>query len=281
MQDQTELMYRVSEMSRVMRPEEDGITHINVGSQAKTELGKMLSNPYRSKFTLKEDGEFYSIEAYWYYLLTGSKYEELRTMSDFNAKQYAANLPKRSVKLFAQRVSDAIDAKIDQNFKLRCLLRNNELILEQYVVDPKTSEVRRLPTLEWVIDAMSFLEWELRQEDTKAIVAGSRTITDKDIILNALIDSKTNPREIVSGLAKGVDSVGLEIAEDHLLKTTTFAADWDTHGKSAGFIRNKEMGDYADVLIAIWDGKSSGTKNMIDYMQRLKKPVHVTIIDPA
>lgn len=45
---------------------------------------------------------------------------------------------------------------------------------------------------------------------------------------------------------------------------TIFKADWDKHGKAAGFKRNTEMAKYADALIAFWDGKSKGTKHMID-----------------
>ena len=49
--------------------------------------------------------------------------------------------------------------------------------------------------------------------------------------------------------------------------------DWNKHGKAAGPIRNRQMAEYADCLIAVWDGKSRGTKNMIDEMNKLMKPV--------
>lgn len=52
-----------------------------------------------------------------------------------------------------------------------------------------------------------------------------------------------------------------------------FPADWDRHGRAAGPIRNCQMAQYADALIAIWDGKSRGTKNMIDEMNKCGKPV--------
>lgn len=54
-----------------------------------------------------------------------------------------------------------------------------------------------------------------------------------------------------------------------------FPANWDKHGKSAGHIRNAEMAKYADALVAFWDGKSKGTKGMIDYATRCNLRVKV------
>lgn len=70
--------------------------------------------------------------------------------------------------------------------------------------------------------------------------------------------------EIVSGGARGADKLGEVIAKDEGLPVKLFEADWDAHGKSAGYIRNSEMADYGDILLAFWDGKSKGTKHMID-----------------
>jgi len=82
--------------------------------------------------------------------------------------------------------------------------------------------------------------------------------------------------EVISGGARGIDQAGEEWAywsgERPVKK---FPADWDKHGKSAGYIRNKEMAEYADELLAIWDGHSKGTLNMITEMQKLDKPVHI------
>ena len=114
----------------------------------------------------------------------------------------------------------------------------------------------------------------------KLIIAGSRGITDYQIVRNAVITSQLweaygDNLEIVCGLAKGVDSLGKEFAERNNLKVHKFPANWDKHGKSAGYIRNKEMGDFADELLAIWDGKSKGTRGMIEYMKSLNKPVRI------
>lgn len=110
----------------------------------------------------------------------------------------------------------------------------------------------------------------------KLIIAGSRTISQKDIVRNAFdcwFSNKINV--IVSGCARGVDTLALEIANDLKISTVEFPADWDRYGKTAGFKRNMQMAEYADVLLAIWDGKSKGTKHMIDSMFLLCKPVIV------
>ncbi len=81
--------------------------------------------------------------------------------------------------------------------------------------------------------------------------------------------------EIVSGGAQGVDFLAELYAKKKSLKFTEFKADWDKLGKRAGFVRNTQMADYADRLIAIWDGKSRGTLHMIDTMNNRDKPVFV------
>jgi YspA, cpYpsA-related SLOG family len=112
----------------------------------------------------------------------------------------------------------------------------------------------------------------------KVIVAGSRTITDYDKVVDALYYTNFSPREIVSGGAPGVDKLGEQYAIECTLGIKVFPADWEKHGRSAGFIRNKQMAEYADALIAVWDGKSRGTENMIRCMLELKKPIYIHFV---
>ena len=98
----------------------------------------------------------------------------------------------------------------------------------------------------------------------KTIIAGSRTIVDKIFIKKAIRNSKFIITEIVSGGARGVDSIAIEIAKEWSIEYVVFPAQWNIYGKSAGFIRNKQMAEYSDALIAIWDGESRGTLNMIE-----------------
>lgn len=81
--------------------------------------------------------------------------------------------------------------------------------------------------------------------------------------------------EVVCGGAKGADDLGRNHAICMDLDLKMFPADWDKLGRRAGPLRNIQMGDYADQLLALWDGESRGTKHMIEYMQKLNKPVYV------
>jgi hypothetical protein len=113
----------------------------------------------------------------------------------------------------------------------------------------------------------------------KTIIAGSRNITDLALVYRAVDLSNYEISEVVSGLARGVDTLALEFASAEDIPVKGFPALWDKFGRSAGPLRNREMGDYADCLIAIWDGKSSGTRHMINYMKSLGKPTFVFIPD--
>lgn len=99
----------------------------------------------------------------------------------------------------------------------------------------------------------------------KVIIAGSRNITPKEFY-NSLkfFPDEWVVSEVVSGTARGVDRMGEVLAKSQDITIKQFPADWDEYGKRAGMIRNGEMADYADALFAVWDGKSKGTKQMID-----------------
>jgi hypothetical protein len=109
------------------------------------------------------------------------------------------------------------------------------------------------------------------------VVAGSRGITDSDLVARAIQASGLAITEIVSGGAKGVDRLGEEYADLHGLGVRQFIPNWRT-GRGAGMKNNSDMANYADALVAIWDGQSRGTKNMIDRMRTMNKPVHVVLL---
>lgn len=115
---------------------------------------------------------------------------------------------------------------------------------------------------------------------TKIIIAGSRVIPNREFVLLDLSRRiyDWGGIEIVCGMARGADLIGKEWAEEAGYPVKAFPADWDKHGRSAGYIRNKEMSEYADELIAYWDGKSNGTKNMIDLMQAARKPTTIIYV---
>jgi hypothetical protein len=114
----------------------------------------------------------------------------------------------------------------------------------------------------------------------KLIIAGSRTLTVTDTMISDICDlfSISNSLEVVSGKANGIDSCGESFAIACGYNIKEFPADWDKNGKAAGPIRNKEMAEYADALLLIWDGESRGSKNMKETMNKLNKPVFEVIL---
>lgn len=108
----------------------------------------------------------------------------------------------------------------------------------------------------------------------KVIIAGSRQLTASHLEI-ALDSCDFEISEVVSGNSGGIDLAGEQFARECGIPYATFPANWVEYGRSAGPIRNKEMAVYADALIAVWDGKSRGTANMISEMKSLNKPVHV------
>lgn len=109
----------------------------------------------------------------------------------------------------------------------------------------------------------------------KTIIAGSRTITDYSAVLEAIERSGFAITEVVSGGARGVDNLGARWAVKNRIHVKVFLPDWDHLGKKAGMVRNHQMAHYAEALIAIWNGYSPGTGNMIETMQKLGKAVHI------
>lgn len=99
----------------------------------------------------------------------------------------------------------------------------------------------------------------------KVIIAGSRKL-GMPHLLAALraVPSDFEITEIISGGASGIDKAGEEFAQEHKIPLKIFYAEWNKYGKSAGYKRNTQMADYAEALIAVWDGSSRGTKHMID-----------------
>lgn len=114
----------------------------------------------------------------------------------------------------------------------------------------------------------------------KTIIAGSRKYQDAWMVEAAITSSgfKDKITEVVCGGARGPDQLGAAWAMKNGIKTTMFPALWDKHGKSAGYIRNLEMVNYADALIAVWDEESRGTAHTIE--QALKNGLKVFVYKP-
>lgn len=101
----------------------------------------------------------------------------------------------------------------------------------------------------------------------KVIIAGCRDFNNYPLLKEKcqyFLQNKLPNVVIISGGATGADSLGEQYAKEMGLELIVKPADWEQYGKSAGPRRNREMAEIADGLIAFWDGKSRGTKNMIE-----------------
>lgn len=119
----------------------------------------------------------------------------------------------------------------------------------------------------------------------RVIIAGSRDITDPDIVEEAIEASGFEITEVVSGGARGVDLNGMAWARRHGMDPKIFLPEWDKYpGKSAGFVRNVQMAEYAaeadGALIAIWTGESAGTRHMIKEAEKRNLKVYVHLVKP-
>lgn len=116
----------------------------------------------------------------------------------------------------------------------------------------------------------------------KVIVAGGRDFADYaymkeklDEVFNALGDLDSHPVEIISGMAKGADTLGIRYAEEHQLTMVLYPANWKNYPRMAGILRNMNMLVTATHLVALWDGKSHGTKHMIEIAKEKGIPVWI------
>lgn len=114
----------------------------------------------------------------------------------------------------------------------------------------------------------------------KIIIAGGRDFMDYNLLkekVNKILQEKkvTHKIVIISGCARGADTLGLRYASENAFDVEEYPADWDKYGKKAGYVRNVEMAENADALIAFWDGKSKGTKHMIDIATERNLPIRV------
>ena len=112
----------------------------------------------------------------------------------------------------------------------------------------------------------------------KVVVAGSRTFNDFQLLydkLDILLSRKRSEITIISGGAKGADLLGEAYATSRGHHCIVMEADWKQHGKRAGYIRNEQMADVANAVIVFWDGKSPGTRHMINIAKERQLPLRI------
>lgn len=124
-------------------------------------------------------------------------------------------------------------------------------------------------------------------KELRIVIAGSRDFNDYELlkreVLN-IVKYDNRPKDyvkVISGGARGADTLGERFAKEFDLEVKRFIPDWESIGRRAGYIRNAEMAKYSvedgsdGMLIAFWDGKSKGTKHMIDLANKYELEVHV------
>lgn len=107
----------------------------------------------------------------------------------------------------------------------------------------------------------------------KIAIIGSRNIAEVDLSFYVSLSD-----EIVSGGARGVDTVAAAYAAEKGLKLTVFLPEYERYGRAAPIKRNYQIVDYADKVIAFWDGVSKGTQSVIKYAEKAGKPCEVVYV---
>ena len=281
-------------------PTEDGVTHINVWSKGSTELGRLCSNLAHTPFIHPVYGHFSSVEGFWYWLSTGSQYNELRSLHGFESKKAGqilrdkakeaaalspdAPAPFPVVPDFEAQIKKAILCKVEQNVVLQNLLRESTLPLAHYYVWGTQPNVKvTVPSkFAWTYQYLEALRRWLNGKAYKLIIAGSRPIDSDELIEKHYRTAGLEAIEIVSGCARGVDTNGEHLAVKLNLPIARFPADWKKYDKAAGMIRNVEMAVYADAGLLFWDGSSKGTQSMEgELIKRAKPCIKITAIGAA
>ena len=119
--------------------------------------------------------------------------------------------------------------------------------------------------------------------DKHIVIAGCRNYNNYDEAKKYIDFCLSNIRNehhiiIVSGCASGADAIGERYANENGFKVEKYPADWKNLGRSAGPKRNKQMAEISDYVICFWDGKSKGTRSMIEYAEEYNKPIKIKII---
>ena len=114
----------------------------------------------------------------------------------------------------------------------------------------------------------------------KVAVVGSRSVSDYSVV-KAILNQYTFT-QIISGGAKGVDTFAEQYSsENNLVEPLVILPNWKRYNRGAGAVRNREIVDSSDFVIAIWDGKSKGTLISINYAKKQNKPIYVWLISES
>ncbi len=114
----------------------------------------------------------------------------------------------------------------------------------------------------------------------RIVIAGCRNFENYELAkkyIDFCISSIKNKYQLIflSGGCRGADKLGEQYAKENNYEIEIYPADWKKYGRSAGPKRNKQMAENCDYVICFWDGKSKGTKSMINYAKMFNKPIKI------
>jgi hypothetical protein len=125
----------------------------------------------------------------------------------------------------------------------------------------------------------------------KLCIAGSRTIEGywgSLVLADALRTlfahygiSEMNITAVISGCARGADTLGEAWAAEEDIPVLRMPADWDRYGKKAGYLRNVEMAEVADLVLIVWDGRSRGSQHMREICHKRRVPYYLYTVSSA
>lgn len=101
----------------------------------------------------------------------------------------------------------------------------------------------------------------------------------RNLLLSIDLYIPSNTSMIISGGARGIDTVAEEFADKKRISKLILRPNYTKYGRKAPLIRNKQIVDLADYILAIWDGKSRGTYFTINYAKEQNKPIQIVIAD--
>jgi hypothetical protein len=113
----------------------------------------------------------------------------------------------------------------------------------------------------------------------KVVICGSRDLQNYQLVEEAVTRSGFEISTVLSGSSRGVDRLGIAFARNHHHPVQVFMPEWERFGKRAGMVRNREMAQTAEAVIAIWDGQSRGTRNIIELASNRHLPCFVLLVN--
>lgn len=259
-------------------PATDGKDHINIYSKSKTALGKRLTNLSGLNFVIPWHGEFDSMEGYWYWLKTGRIHENLKYMNGFEAKKFAKDLPAVHDPLFKDHIRYALWKRFSFHPSVKEAFIKSSLPFKHYYCYGDDDRTVVYPPFDWITDELTLLRDIWQGKKTACIIAGSRDITDPDIVKQAIDESGFNIDVDISGTANGVDTIGEQWALDNNVPIRRFHPQWDHFGKKAGILRNNDMGEFCTHGIVLIKNNSVGSTQMAKRLQALNKPVYIKVV---